>query len=401
MTADLRSLFFILLVAALAPLLVELPGRIRLPVVVAEIALGIVIGPQVLDLAQPKGVVKFLSNIGLTFLFFLAGREVDLDRIRGLPGKLAGAGWLLSALLALVAALVVDAGGDLVSTLLLGVALCTTAIGTLMPILRDAGELRTELGPYVLSAGIAGEFGPLLLMAVLLSSDHRPGAAFALLIFFAVISLGAAYVALHLRPTHVIATIQRTMGTSGQLGLRLSLVLLSGLVYLASRFGFDIVLGAFAAGLVVGLVTKGPGSEELRMRFDGIGFGFAIPLFFVVTGMRFDLDALFGSAGTILRLPLFLALFLVVRGTPALLLYRRAIPPGDRLPLALYSATALPLVVAVTTIGLQTGRISSANAAALVGAAMTSVLVFPLVALGLRRRDERGSQLATEGTTSS
>jgi Kef-type K+ transport system membrane component KefB len=255
-----------------------------------------------------------------------------------------------------------------------------------MPILADAGELEGELGPYILAAGVAGEFGPLILMTLLLTSGRRPGATFALLLAFAVASLAGAYVALRARPPTVIATIRKTMSTSGQLALRLSLAALFGLVYLASRFGFDIVLGAFAAGLVVGLVTKGPESRELRVKFEGIGFGFLIPIFFVVTGMKFDLDALFASVGTVLRLPLFLALFLAVRGLPAVLLYRRAIPPSDRLPLAFYSATALPIVVAVTTIGLETGRMSSANAAALVGAAMTSVLVFPLVALALRRR---------------
>jgi Kef-type K+ transport system membrane component KefB len=166
---------------------------------------------------------------------------------------------------------------------------------------------------------------------------------------------------------------------------------LFGLVFLAGEFGFDIVLGAFAAGLVIGLVTKGEEAEELRVKFEGIGFGFLIPIFFVVTGMKFDLDALFSSVGTVLRLPLFLALFVVVRGLPVFVLYRKAIPPSDRLPLAFYSATALPVVVAITTVGLETDRMKPENAAALVGAAMASVLIFPLAALSLRRRSTESS----------
>jgi Kef-type K+ transport system membrane component KefB len=111
-----------------------------------------------------------------------------------------------------------------------------------------------------------------------------------------------------------------------------------------------------------------------------------VPVFFIVSGMQFDLGALFDNATNLLRLPLFLGLFLLVRGLPAFLLYRGDIPPDGPTPLALYSATALPLVVAVTTIGLETGDMRPENAAALVGAAMVSVLVFPLAAIGLRRR---------------
>jgi Kef-type K+ transport system membrane component KefB len=391
LTDELRALFVILFVAALAPLLVDLPKRIRVPIVVAEITFGILIGPEVFGFAEPDGVVDFLSDVGLTFLFFLAGLEVDFDRIRGRPARLGASGWVLSAAIAITIAGVLQATGFVISELLVGVALCTTAIGTLMPILRDAGELETPLGPHILAAGVIGEFGPLMLMALLLTSGSRPAVTVVLLIAFVVVSLAAALIALRARPPRVIATLRRTMSTSGQLALRLSLVVLFGLVFLAGEFGFDIVLGAFAAGLVIGLVTKGEEAEELRVKFEGIGFGFLIPIFFVVTGMKFDLDALFSSVGTVLRLPLFLALFVVVRGLPVFVLYRKAIPPSDRLPLAFYSATALPVVVAITTIGLETDRMKPENAAALVGAAMASVLIFPLAALSLRRRSTESS----------
>jgi Kef-type K+ transport system membrane component KefB len=397
LTDELRALLIIVCVAALAPLVVDLPKRLRVPVVVAEITFGILIGPEVFGFAEPEGVVDFLSDVGLTFLFFLAGLEVDFDRIRGDPARLGAAGWVLSAGIALAIAAVLQASGFIISELFVGIALCTTAIGTLMPILRDAGEFETPLGPHILAAGVVGEFGPLMLMALLLTSGSRPAVTVALLITFVVVSLAAALIALRARPPRVIATIRRTMRTSGPFALRLSLVVLFGLVFLAGEFGFDIVLGAFAAGLVIGLVTKGEEAEELRVKFEGIGFGFLIPIFFVVTGMKFDVGALFSSAGTFLRLPLFLALFLFVRGLPVFVLYRKAIPGSDRWPLAFYSATALPVVVAITTIGLETDRMSSANAAALVGAAMTSVLIFPLAALTLRRRSTGSSATVPVG----
>lgn len=385
-TQELRYLLIIVAMAALAPILAELPKRLRGPVVVAEITLGILIGPQVLGFAKPEGLVEFMSSLGLIFLFFLAGLEIDFGRIRGRPLKLGAWGWVLSATIALTIAGTLKATGFVISELLVGIALCTTAIGTLMPILRDAGELETPFGPFVLAAGATGEFGPLMLMSVFLSTGERPIEVIALLIVFLVVSLAAAAVALRARPPRIIIAIQRTMRTSAQLALRLSLVVLFGLAYLAYELGFDVILGAFAAGLVVGLVTKGDEAEELRFKFEGIGFGFLIPIFFVVTGMEFDLDALFTDASTLLRLPLFLGLFLIIRGLPATLLYRDVLASPNRVALAFYSATALPLVVAVTTIGVETDRMSSENAAALVGAAMVSVLVYPLVALGLRKR---------------
>jgi Kef-type K+ transport system membrane component KefB len=386
MTGDLQSLVVILAAAALAPLLVDLPSRLRLPAVVAEITLGILIGPQVLGFAEPEGVVEFLSTVGLAFLFFLGGLEVDFDRVRGLPAKLGGYGWLISLALGLTIAFGLEEIGFVLSTELVGVALCTTAIGTLMPILRDAGELKRPLGPFVLAAGVAGEFGPLVVVALVLTTGRTPGVAFALLIAFVVISVLTAVVALRARTPRMVTAIHDAMASSGQAAVRLALVVLFGLVFLASEFGFDIVLGAFAAGLVVGLVTKTAATEDLRLRLETIGFGFVVPIFFVVTGMEFDLAALFESPTDLLRLPVFLVLFLLVRGAPVFLLYRSAIPRADRVPMALYSATALPLVVAITTIGLETGHMRPENAAALVGAAMVSVLVYPLLALTLRRR---------------
>jgi Kef-type K+ transport system membrane component KefB len=383
--SDLGSLFVVLVAAALAPLIVDLPKRLRVPAVVAEITLGILVGPQVLGFAEPDGFVEFLSEVGLAFLFFVGGMEIDFDCIRGAPARLAGAGWVMSVAIALVVAMTLQAVGFVLSALLVGVALSTTAIGTLIPILRDSGELERPLGPFVLAAGVAGEFGPLILTAIVLTGGREPGVAFVLLIAFVAVSALAALIALSARPPRLVETARRTMTTSGQFAVRLALVVLFALVLLASEFGFDIVLGAFAAGLIVGLVTRSDGAEEFRTRLEGIGFGFVIPVFFVATGMRFDLEALFASPADLLRLPLFLGLFLLVRGLPVFLLYRRAIPSSDRVPLALYSATALPIVVAVTHIGIETGNMRPENAAALVGAAMLSVLLLPLVALRLRQ----------------
>ena len=384
MDSELFGLLVVAIIAAAAPLIVDIPRSVRIPVVVVEILAGIIVGPHVLDLVQPDALIVFLSSVGLAFLFFLAGMEIDFLQIRGQPAKLAVWGWFCSLALALAIAGVLQATGFVLSTLLIGVALSTTAIGTLMPILRDAGELDTPLGPFTLAAGVAGEFGPIIAISLLLSQAAGPGVNAVILIAFAVISLGLGILALRARPNRVVRTIERTMDSSGQFAVRLAILILVALVYLTERFGLDVVLGAFAAGIIVGLVTKTEAAEPVRLKLEGIGFGFFIPIFFIVSGVKFDLPALFASVESILRLPLFLALFFIVRGAPVLLFYRKDVPRPDRLPLMLTSATALPLVVAVTEIGLEEGRMLPENAAALVGAGMVSVLVFPLIAIQLR-----------------
>jgi Kef-type K+ transport system membrane component KefB len=397
MPQNLSSLLVIAAVAVAAPIVADYLPRIRVPVVVLELVLGIVVGPQVLDLAKTGGIVDTLATFGLAFLFFLAGLEINFDRVRGRPLELATVGWLASATLGFGIAALLQAEGKAISTLVIGLCLVTTSLGTLVPILKDDGVLETRFGTYVMGVGTIGEFGPIILVSLLLGVD-RAGKAALLLGVFTAIALAAAVLALRWRPTRIIVLIERTMKQSAQLAVRLSWLVLVLLLYVTARFGLDVILGAFAAGLVVGLVAQGPLGDPLRTRLDAIGFGVFIPIFFVTSGMKLDVDALFNHASTAVRLPVFLGLFLLVRGLPALL-YSRDLPRSDLLPLGLLSATALPLVVAVTAIALDTGRIRPGNAAALVGAGMLSVLIFPMAALALRRRTaQSGAIPATQPT---
>ena len=269
--------------------------------------------------------------------------------------------------------------------LMVAIALTTTAIGTLLPILRDAGELATPFGRFILAAGAIGELGPIMLMSLVLTQDQNRWTQTGFMLAFVALSGLAIGVALRVRTPRALAFLARRMHASSQLPVRICILLLVGLVTLAESFGLDVILGAFAAGLIVTLVnrTQREREETLRHKLDAIGFGFLVPIFFVTSGLKFDASLLFESWNAALKLPLFLALFLVVRGAPALL-YRRDLPREDLLPLALYSSTALPLVVAITELGVATGRMLPENSAALVGAAMLSVLVFPLVALAFR-----------------
>jgi Kef-type K+ transport system membrane component KefB len=383
---DTESFFVIVLAAALAAVTVAtVPGRFVPPVVVVELGLGILVGPQVLDIAKTDGFIDFFSNLGLGMLFFFAGYEIDFQRIKGVPLKLGGWGWLLSVSVAYAIGGVLVAAGVIDSALYVGSAMATTAIGTLIPILRDAGELKTRFGTYLMAAGGVGEFGPILLVTLFLSTTHPLHEA-AILIAFVLLAIGVALISVRLAWRGWPA-LERTLESSSQLAVRVTVVLVFGLVLLAGKLGLDVLIGGFVAGLITRLALKGHELQVFESKLTAVGFGFFVPFFFVTSGIEFDLDAL-GSVGAMLKLAMFFGLFLVVRGAPAMLLYRGVLSARDRAALAFYSATELPLVVAITTIATETGNMKTSTAAGLVGAAMLSTLVFPFAGLALRKRSE-------------
>jgi Kef-type K+ transport system membrane component KefB len=394
---DADSFLVITLAAAIAALTVAaLPRRIVPPVVVLELLLGILIGPQVLDLAQIDDFTDFFGNLGLGMLFFFAGYELDFERLRGRPLVIAGVGWVLSLALAYAIGGALAAAGIVLSLLYTGSAMATTAIGTLIPILRDAGDLRTKFGTYLLGAGAAGEFGPILLVTIFLSTTHPLHEA-ALLLGFTALAAILAVVSVRTAGKGW-EMIESSMEASSQAAIRILVVLVFGLVALAGTLGLDILLGGFVAGIVTRLALRGREVEVLESKLTAVGYGFLIPFFFVTSGMAFDIDSLLSSAGAILKVPMFLALFLLVRGIPALLLYRGVLAARERAALAFFCATELPLVVAITSIATDGGHMRSSTAAALVGAAILSTLIYPFVGLALRRRDRGDVQAGDVGT---
>jgi Kef-type K+ transport system membrane component KefB len=383
---DTESFFVIVVVAALAAITVAVvPRRFAPPVVVVELFLGILVGPQVLDIASTDSFIEFFSNLGLGMLFFFAGYEIDFERIRGKPLELGGAGWLLSVGLAYAIGGVLAAAGIIDSFLYTGSAMATTAIGTLIPILRDSGELKTRFGTYLLAAGGAGEFGPVLLVTLFLSTDHPLHEA-VILIAFVVLAIGVALASMGLAWRGWPA-LERTFEASSQLAVRATVVLVFGLVLLASQIGLDVLLGGFVAGLITRMALQGHELKVFESKLTAVGFGFFVPFFFVTSGISFNLDAL-GSATAVAKLVMFFGLFLLVRGVPAMLLYRGVFGLRDRGALAFYSATELPLVVAITTIAVEAGHMKTSTSAGLVGAAMLSTLVFPFVGAALRKGSE-------------
>ncbi|MFD0368211.1 cation:proton antiporter [Streptomyces sp. NPDC127114] len=385
------TLILIMAIAVLAPLLAYGAGRrLPVPLVIFEILLGILVGPDVLGWASSDALIDGLSQLGLTMLIFLAGYEIEFGKVRGDTLRRSLWAWVLALALGLGIGVLLGGGYD--KGVFIGVALTSTALGTVLPVLRDSGDLHGRFGSVVMAFGAVGEFAPVIAMALLLSG-RRPAESAALLAVFAALTAAAVFWAMRPRPPWFSRVVARTLHTSGQFAVRFVFLLIALMLGASTALGLDVLLGAFAAGLITRLVLTGAAPEsgpQILEKVEAVGFGFLVPVFFVVTGIEFDLDSLLSGGRTLLLLPVFLLLFLVVRGGPIWFLAPRDLGRRDRGGLVLHGSTALPLVVAITTIGVDGKAMTAGEAAALVGAGMVSVLVFPLLALKLRARAGAG-----------
>jgi len=384
MEAYPSELLLIVFVATLAPLLAEIPTGFRLPVVVLEIVLGVLIGPHAFHLANPDGMIAMLGELGLAFLLFLVGLEIDFDKIRGKPLSLAVGSWFMTFLLAIVCMFLFNVIGLIQSPpLLAATALSTTALGILAPILRDRGELNTNFGKYIVATAAVGEFAPLVIISLLLITTHDTFLHTLFVVTFIIISLAVANIALHMRSSRLIEKLAHTMQSSGQLPVRICILLQVLLATLAAKFGLNIVLGAFTAGMVVRLAIKGTEGELLQHKLDAIGYGFLIPIFFIVAGMKFEVSALWSTPLAPIQIALLSGLLVLVRGVP-LFFYKHELTAEEKIPFMFYSATGLPLIVIISEIGVSSGLMPPDRASILVSAGMVSVLLFPVLAVKLR-----------------
>ena len=381
MPEGFASLVVVVIVAALAPICVDLlPGRIRLPQVVLLLLAGILVGPQLLALAHPADVSTF-SSIGLGFLFLLAGYELDPALLRAREGRLAATSWVVSLVLALVVLASLYAMNDTSSPVVIAIALTTTALGTLLPILRDNDMLGGRFGRYAFAAGAVGELGPILAMAILLGSSGSLVELVALVVFL-LLALLAARTPRLLERTRVGEIILEREHATSQTTLRIAIALLFVLLLISDQLGFDSVLGAFVAGMLVRAWS--PGEIKLfEVKLDAVGYGFFIPIFFVYSGMTLDVDSIVQNP---LPLLVFLVIMLALRGLPALFWYRRELATIERWQMVFITATALPLLVALTEVGVDNGRMTTATQASIIGAGVVSVLIFPILAIELQRR---------------
>jgi len=390
------GLLIVVAVAFAVPFTLGLLPRLRLPAVVLEIVLGIVIGPAVLGWVEIDTTISVIALVGLVFLLFLAGLEIEFEHLRGRVLKLTALAWLASFAIAVAIGYALKAGGLVQTPLLVAVILSATSLGVIVPVLKDAGEIATPLGRYVIAGGTIADFGAIILLSLLFTGEGG-GTTSTLLLIGALLAMGFALylvVTQAERSRRVTEDLRRLQDTTAQIRVRGAIVVLIAFAALAENLGLEIILGAFAAGAVLTLVDRDRYMTHplFRTKLDAIGYGFFIPVFFVSSGVRFDLDALLSSMDALVKVPVFLLALLAIRGLPALA-YRADIGARRTAVAALFQATSLPFIVAATAIGLELGLIGGGEAAALVAAGLLSLLLFPLAGLTVLRAGGGGSAL--------
>ena len=387
------NLLIVVALAFLVPLALGFAPGVRLPAVVLEIVAGIVVGPSVLGWVEVDGPVGVLAVIGLAFVLFLAGLEIDVRELRGRPLRLAALGFGLSFAIAVAAGLGLHAAGLAGSSLFVAIVLTATSLGIVVPVLKDAGEIASPFGQLVVAAGSIADFGAIILLSLLFSREGGGIGSQAILLGGFVLVAGAIGLALAgaERLSALSGVLLRLQDTTAQIRVRGAFLLLVMFAFVAERLGLETILGAFMAGALLTLLDRDRGMTHPRFRekLEAAGFGIFIPVFFVVSGVRFDLDALTSSAGALARVPVFLLALLAVRGLPALL-YRNDLGNERTAVAALLQATSLPFIVAATQIGMEIGTIDATTGSALVGAGILSVLLFPLGALTILRGGSAG-----------
>ena len=386
------NLLIVVAVGLLAPLALGFFPRFRLPAIVLEIVLGIVIGPSGLGWVKPDLPVSILALVGLAFLLFLSGLEIDVERLRGRVLKLTALGFAVSFAIAIVLGLALNAGGFVRSPLFVAIVLVATSLGVIVPVLKDSGNISSSFGQLVIAAASIADFGAIILLSLFFSgkgSTSTAGTLILLGVFGLVVALVGLAIAGFEHSMSLSRVVERLQDTTAQIRVRAAFVLLIGFTALADQVGLETILGAFAAGALLSLIDRDQGMThpEFRLKLEAVGFGVFIPIFFVTSGLRFDLSALFASASTLARVPLFLLAIYLARGLPAFV-YVRLLGRSKSAIAGVLQSTSLPFIVAATQIGLGLGVVSRASAAGLVAAGLLSVVISPALGLVLLRRQQ-------------
>jgi Kef-type K+ transport system membrane component KefB len=394
------NLLIVVAIGVLAPLALGFFPRFRLPAIVLEIVLGIVVGPSGLGWVKPDLPVAILALVGLAFLLFLSGLEIDVERLRGRILKLTALGFVVSFVIAIVLGLGLETGGFVKSPLFVAIVLVATSLGVIVPVLKDSGNISSSFGQLVIAAASIADFGAIILLSLFFSgkgSTSTAGTLILLGVFGLVVVLVGLAIAGVERSMSLARVLQRLQDTTAQIRIRAAFVLLIGFTALADQVGLETILGAFAAGALLSLIDRDEAMThpQFRLKLEAVGFGVFIPIFFVASGLRFDLNALFADASTVARVPLFLLAIYLARGLPAFV-YVRLLGGSKSVIAGVLQSTSLPFIVAATQIGLGLGVVSRASAAGLVAAGLLSVVISPALGLVLLRRQQPGSALADE-----
>ncbi|NMN94011.1 cation:proton antiporter [Antrihabitans stalactiti] len=384
------GLVIVLAVAAGVPLLLGFLPWLRLPGALLEIAAGVVLGPSLLGWVEPDETIRVLALLGLSILLFLAGYEVDPRRFRGHTGKTVGFSLAMSVVAAVLVAVVLSAAG-VDGGIVIGIGLLATSLGLIVPVLADSGALDKPVGRLTVAGASAGEIAAVVVLSVGLAGSDTPLAGKLLLLGLLLLGLGviAAVVVGAEHSMRITAIIRRSADTSAQIRIRLTVLLVAGLALAAEGLGFEAILGAFLAGVLVRSLDPEPEKTHplYPVKLEAVGFGLLVPIFFITSGLNLDLSGLVDSPSALLLVPVFLAALCIVRGLPALA-FRGDLATRDVIVVGLLQATSLPFLLTVSQIGTEMDLIDPATAAGLITAGLVSVLVFPAVALRLISKEE-------------
>jgi Kef-type K+ transport system membrane component KefB len=398
---SLTDLLIVAAVAFAAPFVLGLFPGARLPSVVLEIVAGIVIGPSLLGIVEVDEAIEVVALIGLGFVLFLAGLEIEFEKVRGQVLRITALGFAVSFGIAVVVSLALSAAGLVETPLLVAIILSASSLSVIVPVLEDSGEISSSFGQLIVSAASIAEFGGIILLTLFFSGEGGVGST--LLLLGALLVLAAVVLVTVRGAEHsmrVRSDLLRLQDTSAQIRIRAAIVLFVGFAAVAEELGLEVILGTFIAGAIISLLDRDEvmTHPDFRRKLEAMGFGFFIPVFFVTSGVRFDLDALVAKASSLATVPVFLLALLVVRGVPALL-YRRLLDARRTLVAGILQATSLTFIVAASAIGLELGLLDAAESAALIGAGLLSVLIFPLLGLTLLRGAPAAEPIAQSSVT--
>jgi Kef-type K+ transport system membrane component KefB len=376
------SFIIVAVIAFLAPLIRAMAPVILVPAIVLELVGGIIVGPHGIGIASSTEPVEVFSTVGLACLLFLAGREIQVDRLRGALLTTSLVGFAISFVLAFGAASLLHAVGLIKTPLLIAIVFVATSLSIIIVPMKDARETDTEWGQQVIAAAAVAEFGAVILLSFFYSGQRSgPGTEIFHLCLFAVLAglllfsltQGAQF-------KRLTDAISRLEGTSAQIGVRGDFALIAAVAGIASQLGLETILAAFTVGVIRGMTSSHDQLHEQRL--DAVTLGIFIPFFFVDSGLHFNLGALFASFSSFIRLPLFVVAVLIVRALPALI-YRSRFATRRTAAAGLLQATSLSFIVVATQIGLMLNIMYPATATALVGAGLITVMIFPALAFAL------------------
>ena len=394
-TPSLVSFAWIMAAALLAPL-VSYMLKNKMPAVALLIIFGMIIGPSMLDLAHEDPGIGMVKELGVGALFLLAGFEIEISTLKSKQAITGFSTWLICMVSCLVGAYFLL--NDIPGAIVMAIALTSTALGTITPMLKQDKLIGTKVGDSVMIHGAIGEVAPITAMALLLGTRSTLGTMLILLAFI-VIAVGVAVMprALSVAVPWLKTAFLSGAGSTTQTILRLIILILAILMAVTSVFELDIVLGAFAAGIILNRIIPDEFHKGLENRLDVVCYSMLIPVFFVVSGMSIDWQVIVNNPLKVLGIP---ALILVTRGLPVFLRENIHHTGSDiettreRLQVALYAATGLPIIVAVMTIAVGSGIVDEETSSIFIAGGALTVAIFPLLSSLVKGKEENAQSKA-------